>query len=115
MCDLFGVPMSVGAVAAAHTHAGDALADSEFVDQVRDALTSAPVVHADKSGPRVAGKPHWVQVATTGKYTLVWVHAKRGRAGIDPSLLAKQPGLFRRPPWSRSRTTKRNRPRPGNA
>jgi transposase len=83
MADLFGVPMSAGAVAAAHARAGDALADSEFVDQVRDALVAAPVVHADESGLRVAGKLHWVHVATTGKYTLVWVHPKRGRAGID--------------------------------
>ncbi len=83
MTDLFGVPMSAGAVAAAHTRAGDALADSEFVDQIRDALTTAPVVHADESGLRVAGRLHWVHVATTGKYTLVWVHPKRGRAGID--------------------------------
>lgn len=83
MTDLFGVPMSAGAVAAAHTRAGDALTDSEFVDQVRDALIAAPVVHADESGLRVAGRLHWVHVATTGKYTLVWVHPKRGRAGID--------------------------------
>jgi transposase len=83
MADLFGVAMSAGAVAAAHTRAGDALADSEFVDQVRDALTGATVVHVDESGLRVAGRLHWVHVATTGKYTLVWVHPKRGRAGID--------------------------------
>lgn len=83
MTDLFGVAMSAGAVAAAHARAGDALADSEFVDQVRDALTSASVVHVDESGLRVAGRLHWVHVATTGKYTLVWVNPKRGRAGID--------------------------------
>ena len=83
MTDLFGVPMSAGAVAAAHARAGDALADSEFVDQVRDALTGASVVHVDESGLRVAGRLHWVHVATTGKYTLVWVHSRRGRAGID--------------------------------
>ncbi len=83
MADLFGVPMSVGAVAAAHARAGNALADSEFVDQVRDALVGASVVHVDESGLRVAGRLHWVHVATTGKYTLVWVHAKRGRVGID--------------------------------
>lgn len=83
MHDLFGIPMSAGAVAAAHTRAGDALADSEFVDQVRDALTGADVVHVDESGLRVAGKLHWVHVATTGKYTLIWVHPKRGRAGTD--------------------------------
>ncbi|WP_018831409.1 transposase [Salinispora tropica] len=52
------MPMSAGAVAAAHARAGDALADSEFVDQVRDALIAASVVHADESGLRVAGKLH---------------------------------------------------------
>ena len=83
MTDLFGISMSAGAVAAAHARAGDLLADSEFVDQVRDALTGADVVHLDESGLRVAGCLHWVHVATTGKYTLVWVHPKRGRAGID--------------------------------
>lgn len=50
--------MSAGAVAAAHARAGDALADSEFVDQVRDARIAASVVHADESGLRVAGKLH---------------------------------------------------------
>ncbi|WP_432977724.1 IS66 family transposase [Dactylosporangium sp. CA-233914] len=83
MADLFGVAMSAGAVAAAHARASDVLADSEFVDQVRDALSSASVVHVDESGLRVAGRLHWVHVATTGRYTLVWVHPKRGRAGID--------------------------------
>ena len=83
MHDLFGVAMSVGAVAAAHARAADALTDSEFVDQIRDALTTAAVIHVDESGLRVAGKLQWIHVATTGKYTLVWVHPKRGRAGID--------------------------------
>lgn len=83
MSDLFGVAMSVGAVAAAHARAGDTLADSEFVEQVRDALTGAGVLHVDESGLRVAGRLHWVHVATTGKYTLIWVHPKRGRAGTD--------------------------------
>lgn len=83
MVDLFGVAMSQGAVAAACARAGQALADSEFVDQVRDALCAAPRVHVDESGLRVAGKLHWVHVATTGTYTLLWVHPQRGRAGID--------------------------------
>lgn len=101
MADLFGVSMSVGAVAAAHARAGDALADSEFVDQVRDALTSADVVHVDESGLRVAGRLHWVHVATTGRYTLVWVHPKRGRAGIDAGqVMASMAGIAVHDAWA---------------
>jgi transposase len=101
MTDLFGVPMSAGAVAAAHGRAGDALADSEFVDQVRDVLTGAEVVHVDESGLRVAGKLHWVHVATTGKYTLIWVHPKRGRAGIDAGqVMASMTGIAVHDAWA---------------
>ncbi|MDP9792518.1 transposase-like protein [Catenuloplanes nepalensis] len=74
MCDLFGIPMSAGAVAAAHTRAGDALADSEFVDQVRDALSGADVVHVDESGLRVAGKLHWVHERMYGQE---WVRLRQ--------------------------------------
>lgn len=101
MTDLFGVAMSAGAVAAAHLRASDALADSEFVDQVRDVLTGADVVHVDESGLRVAGKLHWVHVATTGKYTLIWVHPKRGRAGIDAGeVMASMTGIAVHDAWA---------------
>lgn len=100
MTDLFGVPMSAGGVAAAHARASDALTDSEFVDQVRDALTSVSVVHVDESGLRVAGRLHWVHVATTGKYTLVWVHPKRSRAGIDAGqVMASVTGIAVHDAW----------------
>jgi transposase len=101
MTDLFGVAMSAGAVAAAHLRASDALANSEFVDQVRDVLTGADVVHVDESGLRVAGKLHWVHVATTGKYTLIWVHPKRGRAGIDAGeVMASMTGIAVHDAWA---------------
>ncbi|WP_223884414.1 IS66 family transposase [Micromonospora craniellae] len=71
------------------------------MDQVRDALTSAPVVHADESGLRVAGKLHWVHVATTGKHTLVWAHPRRGRAGIDAGqVMASMAGIAVRDAWA---------------
>ncbi len=89
------------AVAAAHTRAGDVLADSEFVDQVRDVLTGADVVHVDESGLRVAGRLHWVHVATTGMYTLIWVHPKRGRAGIDAGqVVASMTGIAVHDAWA---------------
>lgn len=101
MTDLFGVAMSAGAVAAAHLRASDALADSEFVDQVRDVLTGADVVHVDESGLRVAGSLHWVHVATTGKYTLIWVHPKRGRAGIEAGeVMASMTGIAVHDAWA---------------
>lgn len=101
MTDLFGVSMSAGAVAAAHLRACDALAESEFVEQVRDMLTGADVVHVDESGLRVAGKLHWVHVATTGKYTLIWVHPKRGRAGIDAGeVMASMTGTCVHDAWA---------------
>src|SRR3954471_19355929 len=101
MHDLFGVAMSAGAVAAAHTRAGDLLTDSEFVDQVRDMLTGADVVHVDESGLRVAGKLHWVHVATTGKYTLIWVHPKRGRVGTDAGqVMASHTGIVVHDAWA---------------
>ncbi|RFS40475.1 IS66 family transposase [Micromonospora craniellae] len=100
MADLFGAPMSAGAVAA-HARAGDALTDSEFVDQVRDALTVSPVVHVDESGLRVAGKLHWAHVATTGKHTLVGAHPKRGRAGIDAGqVMASMTGVAVHDAWA---------------
>jgi transposase len=101
MQDLFGVAMSAGAVAAAHVRAGDALTDSEFVDRVRDVLTGADVVHVDESGLRVAGRLHWVHVATTGKYTLIWVHPKRGRAGTDAGqIMASRTGIAVHDAWA---------------
>jgi transposase len=101
MTDLFGVAMSAGSVAAAHGRAADMLADSEFVDHVRDVLTSSDVVHVDESGLRVAGRLHWVHVATTGKYTLIWVHPKRGRAGIDAGeVMASMTGIAVHDAWA---------------
>jgi transposase len=41
------------------------------------------VAHFDETGFRVAGKPAWVHSASPGKYALITVHGKRGRAGMD--------------------------------
>jgi transposase len=91
----------VGAVAAAHLRASHALAESEFVEQVRDVLTGADVVHVDESGLRVAGKLHSVHVATTGKYTLIWLHPKRGRAGTDAGeVMASMTGTCVHDAWA---------------
>ena len=80
--DLFGVPISQGSVAALTARAGRRL-DGDFLAFIRQALSVSPLVHFDETGLRVAGKLHWVHSASTGKYSLVYVHPKRGKQGID--------------------------------
>src|SRR5512142_1899994 len=53
------------------------------LEEVRQALIAADVAHFDETGFRVAGKLAWVHSASSGKFVLVTVHAKRGTAGMD--------------------------------
>ncbi|MFC7280257.1 IS66 family transposase, partial [Paractinoplanes rhizophilus] len=80
--DLFGVPISQGSVAALTARAARRL-EGDFLTAIRAALTAAPLVHFDETGFRVAGRLHWVHSASTGKYSLFYVHPKRGRDAID--------------------------------
>jgi transposase len=46
-------------------------------------LTGAELVHFDETGFRVAGRLHWVHSASSGKYSLLYVHPKRGRDAMN--------------------------------
>lgn len=81
VADLFGVPISTGSVAAMNARAAQGL--DGFLDLVRDRIAAADVAHFDETGMRVAGRLHWVHSASTGKYSLVYVHPKRGREAMD--------------------------------
>jgi hypothetical protein len=89
VADLFGVPISTGSVAAMSARAADGLA--EFLDVVRERITGSAVAHFDETGMRVAGRLHWVHSASTGKYSLISVHPKRGREAMDE--IAVLPGF----------------------
>jgi transposase len=80
--DLFGVPISQGSVAALTVRAARRL-EGDFLTAIRTALAAAPLVHFDETGFRVAGRLHWVHSASSGKYSLLYVHPKRGRDAID--------------------------------
>jgi transposase len=81
LAELFGVPVSTGTVGTVTTRAAAGLED--FLRQVTGRLAAAPAAHFDETGLRVAGKLHWVHSASTGKYSLITVHPKRGTAAMD--------------------------------
>jgi transposase len=81
LAELFGTPISAGTVASMTRGAAGGLAG--FLDVVRGQITAAQVAHFDETGLRVAGRLHWVHSASTGKYSLIFVHDKRGRVAMD--------------------------------
>lgn len=82
VADLFGVPISQGSVAAMTTRAARRL-EGDFLAVLRTALARAELVHFDETGFRVAGRLHWVHTASTGKYSLLYAHPKRGREAMN--------------------------------
>jgi transposase len=77
---LSGLDVSPGFAAAARGRAAALLAP--FMDRVRDLLAGVPVLHADETPARVAGKPRYLHVACTGFLTAL--HAgDRTSGGID--------------------------------
>lgn len=81
VADLFGVPVSQGTVAAMTSAAADGL--GVFTARVRAGLRAAPLLHVDETGLRVDGRTHWVHSTSTDSLSLITVHPRRGRAGID--------------------------------
>jgi transposase len=81
LSELFGTPVSEGTVAAATRRASGGL--TGFLELVRGKIAQASVAHFDETGFRVEGKLHWVHSASTGKYSLITVHRRRGTKGMD--------------------------------
>ena len=77
---LYGhAPSEPVVLAAAHQLASRTQASLE---QIRQQLRAAPVVHFDESGLRVDGRLHWLHVASTEKLTHYHVHDKRGHVAM---------------------------------
>jgi transposase len=81
MAEMFGCAPSPGALAAMSRKTAGLIAPALAV--IARALTVSQVVHFDETGFRVAGRLAWVHSASSGKYVLVTVHARRGKQGMD--------------------------------
>jgi transposase len=81
MADLFGCAPSPGVLSSMTGKIARAVAPA--LDVIRTALAGAAVAHFDETGFRVAGGLAWVHSASSGKYVLVTVHARRGTDGMD--------------------------------
>jgi transposase len=53
------------------------------VEQIKQQIKAAPVVHFDESGVRVEGRLNWLHVAGTERLTHYTIHPKRGREGMQ--------------------------------
>lgn len=81
LAELFGTPVCGGTVTAMTARAAARL--GAFTALTRDRIAAADVAHFDETGLRVDGRLRWVHSASTGKYSLITVHDKRGVAAMD--------------------------------
>jgi transposase len=81
LAELFGTPMATGTVAAWTRRAAAGLAP--FIAAAVAALTGAELVHLDETGLRVAGRGHWLHVASSALFTVLFCHRRRGKEAID--------------------------------
>lgn len=81
LADILGAPVSTGTVAAVTGQAAEAVTPA--TDVIRQRLIAAGMLHVDETGARVAGRLHWVHVASTALYTFLTVHTRRGKDATD--------------------------------
>ena len=81
LSEMFGCAPAPGALASAARRAAGFLAPS--LAAITGHLIRAEVAHFDETGFRVAGRLAWVHSASSGKFALFTVHARRGKEGMD--------------------------------
>ena len=80
LSELFGCAPSPGALAAAARKTAGLITPA--LTAITWHLIGAEVAHFDETGFRTAGRLAWVHSASSGKFVLVTVHAKRGKDGM---------------------------------
>jgi transposase len=81
MRELFGCALSAGTLATLVQQCASELVETEL--QIKRGLRRSSLIHADETGLRVAGRLHYVHVASTARLTHYGADARRGKAAID--------------------------------
>lgn len=97
--DVYGLAVSPGTLVAWVAQARAALQGTANV--IADQLNAAPLIHADESGLRVAGKLYWLHIAANETHTWYGVHGKRGLAAIEEhGILTGRTGVLVHDCWA---------------
>jgi transposase len=99
IADMYGLTISPATLLAWVAEASAAL--QATADQIAEHLRAAPVLNADESGLRVAGKLHWLHIAASDTLTWYGVQAKRGMEAIEAhGILPKRLGVLVHDCWA---------------
>jgi transposase len=81
MRELFGCALSAGTLSTAVRQCAAGLVETEL--KIKRGVRRSAVIHADETGLRVAGRLHYVHVASTARLTHYGADTRRGKAAID--------------------------------
>ena len=78
---VFGVPISTGTIFSMVSGCAEKLAGA--VEEIKEAIIEAPLIHVDETGTRVDGQTIWAHTVSTDSLTYIEVQQKRGKIGMD--------------------------------
>ena len=80
LSSVFAVPISTGTVS--NMVSGCAKVLQPRVEEIKEAVAAAPLIHNDETGTRIDRKNHWAHVASTAFLTYIAIHCKRGKEAM---------------------------------
>ncbi len=90
LADLFGVKVALGSVVKLERVASGALSDR--VEELREHVQRAGVVHADETSWKIGGQKAWLWVAVTA-FAAVFLIRKSRAGKVARELLGSAPGI----------------------
>ena len=81
LTSVFGIPISTGTICNMVKSCAEKIRN--VASSIQEKIISSPVVHFDETGIRIDGKTYWVHISSTGMYTYLSIHSKRGIVGME--------------------------------